>query len=130
MELLDQYPDEVALVYRHLPLPYHRYAYDAARAAECAAVQGRFWDFHERLFTEDDWLGDAFLRFAEESGVADLREFRRCASMRDPVERIEEDLAAATGLSIPGTPGLIVNGVLLGRVPSFNELAALVDGAL
>lgn len=48
--LLAEYSEEVAIVYRHVPLTYHEHAYQAARLAECAAVQDRFPEAHTRLY--------------------------------------------------------------------------------
>ncbi len=77
-KVMDRWPKEVEMVYRHFPLPYHRYAYTAASAAQCAANQGRFWGFHGRLFEEETRLGNSFLRFAEEVGVPNVERFENC----------------------------------------------------
>lgn len=124
---LDDNADQVSFAYRHLPLSYHRYAYAAARAAECAGDQGRFWEFHEFLYTEDDWLGDAFREFAIASDVHDLTTFEECLAAQGDVPRIERDIRAARALNSFGTPTIIVNGTLLGSPPTASELQAFLD---
>jgi protein-disulfide isomerase len=126
---LQTYPDEVSFIYRHWPLPYHRYAFDAARAAECAGLQGRFWEFHDRLLRDNHWIHDAFVRFAAEAGVADLERFRQCALSDEVDAFIRHDAALAASLDSNGTPVLIVNGVLLAATPDTAELAAILATA-
>ena len=108
---LSRYPNDVGIVYRHWPLSIHENAYPAARAVECAANQGRFWEFHDRLFNDPNWLGDVFQRFAIETGVPDLAEFQECALEIEPVPTIEADIAAAEILGARGTPTFLINGL-------------------
>ena len=112
--LRQRFPNDVAVLYRHWPLTSHKFAYAAARAAECAAVQGRFEQFHDLLFTQQDSIPTKPLRrFAKESGVADLAAFDRCNEESAPVPTIEADIAEARRLGARGTPWLLVNGYLL-----------------
>lgn len=117
LAVLEKYPDDVALVYRHWPLASHQFAYPAARAAECAAQQGAFAEFHKRLMETESWLGDAFARFAADAGVHDLEGFASCLADEDPVPSIEEDIEAVHELGGRGTPTLLINGILLGGTP-------------
>lgn len=110
--VLRQFP-EVALVYRHWPLSYNQFALPAARAAECAAAQDRFWQMHHLLYTDDNWLGDAMRRFAEESDIPDIESFMHCLASTDVDSIIEQDRAVAQGLGANGTPALLLNGLLI-----------------
>lgn len=127
--VLERYPSEVAFVYRHWPLQQHLYAYDAARAAECAAIQGRFWEYHLKLYAEPRWIDGAFLRFAEHADVKDLSAFAECIRSTGTHEKIDSDIAAAKRLGGGGTPTVIVNGVLQPRPPSAMELEEAVLSA-
>lgn len=110
------YADDVALVYRHLPLVIESASYDAARAAECAGEQGLFWPFHDRLFSDRNWqIGgatDAWKRISVEVGIDDRVRFEACIGSDDPVPAITADLAAAAELGLSGTPAFLVNGRL------------------
>lgn len=109
-----KYPGGIALVYRHWPLTRHRFAYPAARAAECAAQQGRFEAFHDVVYAQQDLIGvKTFAEMASEAGVADLALFEECSSSTEPVPSIEADIAKAIELGAVGTPTLVVNGLLL-----------------
>lgn len=112
--ILGQYPDEVAFIYRHLPLASHPRAYSAALAAECAGDQGAFWAFHELLYADETWqAGDetaAFLRLAREVGIPDLALFEECRGAVERAPTIVADEAAAAELGFTGTPSFLING--------------------
>jgi protein-disulfide isomerase len=122
-----KYPDKIALVYRHWPLSYHRFAYPSARAAECAAAQGRFAEFYSFMFSKQDSLGlIAFSDVAKRIGVADVAVFEKCIARPGTVAAIENDIAAARALQGRGTPTLVINGTMAGRLPDVNALETLV----
>jgi protein-disulfide isomerase len=125
---LAEYPRELALVYRHLPLPYHANAYSAAKAAECAALQGRFREYHDHLYSQTSLAGADWVGFAAVAGVSDLAIFEQCVSSADLMPEVERDIDAAKRLGARGTPTIIVNGVWLGAVPDSASFFALLKG--
>ena len=106
----------VSLVYRHFPLPGHGSAYSAARAAECAARQDRFWEFHELLYSTNSWIEDTseagLAGLAQQAHVVSVEEFARCLADSEIDQLVNADVAAGRGLGIRGTPTFLVNGVL------------------
>jgi protein-disulfide isomerase len=126
---VDEFPEEVAFVYRHWPLEQHAHSFVAARAAECAGLQGRFWEYHDLLFSDPYWLDDAFSQFAQQAGVDDLDGFRQCLRQTDMDHLLHADVAAARELGGRGTPVLMINGTLWGRPPSEAELHDLLAAA-
>jgi protein-disulfide isomerase len=123
-----EYGDQVRLVFRHLPLPGHPDAQLAAEAAVAASAQGKFWEFHDRLFTgtRDD-LGRAVLEgIAKDIGL-DLAEFRAALDERRHRDAVADDAAAAAALGIYGTPTLFINGVPIEGAPKWDHLKMLVD---
>ena len=126
-----QYPRSIRWVVRHFPLEYHRLAYQAAKAAECAARQGGFHDMYELLFEKQDSIGiKSFDSFAIEIGIADLPLFIRCLSTDDVESNIEDDIRAAETAGALGTPTVIVNGLRLGGTPDASGLQRLVEEEL
>jgi protein-disulfide isomerase len=124
------HPDEVAVVFYHWPLPYHRSAYQGARMAECAAAQGRFSKMVSALYHWQDSLGYAASRFfATEAGVGDVAAFDACAASTDSLDRVSADIERALRLGGTGTPTLIVNGQLLRYVPDSAGLFAILKQA-
>ncbi|MHB8837728.1 MAG: DsbA family protein [Gemmatimonadaceae bacterium] len=126
-----QRPGDLRVVFRHLPLPYHRFAYPSARAAECAADQESFEAMYQALYSAQDSLGLlSFHEIARRASVPDLDRFDRCATDTAKVERIERDVAAARAAHLPGTPGVIIGGMLYAdRLPTADDLDRLVRDA-
>jgi hypothetical protein len=116
----------VAVLFRHWPLPYHRFAYPTARASECAALQSRFFEFHDLLFLKQDSLGLKPLdTFAIEAGVQDIGAFSRCTAESGILPNVERDAALAKAIKGRGTPTIVANGILFDQPPGLDELRAL-----
>jgi len=129
------YPTEVAVLYRHWPLGFRSRSYPAARAAECAADQGRFPVMHRLLNEGTEWgqapdVTDAFVALAERAEVSDLAAFRTCLVEEEPDAVIDADIAAVREIEARGTPALLINGLYPGSMPDSARLDALVREAL
>jgi protein-disulfide isomerase len=99
------------VVFRHYPLESHAHAFEAAVAAECAAEQGRFDAYHDRLFTLQDSIGvRGWEQFARDAQVANLAAFDQCLESTAVRGRVERDRKLGAGLGTRGTPTFIVNG--------------------
>ncbi|HET9598988.1 MAG TPA: thioredoxin domain-containing protein [Anaeromyxobacteraceae bacterium] len=124
------YPDDVRIVWKHYPLPFHPNAMPAALAAEAARLQGgapRFWAMHDKLFANQAALSDAtYEAYARELGL-DVARFKR--DLADPKlrARVEDDMKLAQQLGVNGTPTFIVNGE---RVVGSNGLKPAVERVL
>ena len=126
-----EFPREVAVTYRHAPLPIHPFAVAAARASECAADQGRFQEFHDALYVDQGAIGLAsWTRFASSAGVPDIPAFERCVNATTPDASIARDTVAAARLGVIGTPTVLVNGTAITGAPPLDSLRALVRRAL
>ena len=103
--------DNLRVVFRHFPLrSSHPHALAAAKAAEAAARQGRFWEMHDRLYRRQLQLGDDdLLRHARRIGL-ELPQFERDWGSREVEVRIREHLASAAQSGAGGTPSLFING--------------------
>jgi len=125
------YPSQVAVVFRNWPLPYHKFAYPSARAAECAGDQGRFEAIHDLFYAKQDSLGlKSFAAFARDAGVRDSAAFARCIGGARFERTITADSAAAKRIGGTGTPTLVINGLRLVSIPDSAELDRLVRDAL
>lgn len=125
-------PDRVALVFHHAPLRQHARAVPAARAAEAAGLQGKFWEYAELLFArQKDWAPHPpnpaldsrpfFLSYARDLG---LDEARFTADMDSPLtaERVQQDRDQAERLGLPATPTVYIKDrTLVGA----NQIASL-----
>ncbi len=118
--VLPRFGTDVQVVFRHFPLDatcnpavqgnFHRYACLAATAAECAAAQGRFWEYHDLLFENQTSLDrDNLIAYAERLGL-DRASFLSCLESDAPRARIAQDVKEGARLGIDSTPTLFFNG--------------------
>lgn len=126
--LLSQLPEDVAFVFHHWPLPYHKSAYFGARITECAAAEGRFLQMLDAIYQHQDSLGKASAGFfALEAGIPASARFAECANRQDSLETISRGIALAGRLGASGTPTIAINGRLLGYVPDSIRLMEYVS---
>jgi protein-disulfide isomerase len=124
-------PKVVRAVYVNQPLPYHKYAVPAARAAECAAEDGHFKQWADVIFAERDSLGrKGWGEYARQAGIADTGRIAACAASTLPNPRIDAGTALATRISTEGTPTVVINGWRLHRTPSAAALDSAIDAVL
>jgi len=108
--VLEKYPTQVKLVLKNYPLPNHSFAKAAALAALAAHAQGKFSEYHQKLFANYSGLNDTKLQeLAREIG---LNEERFKNDMASPTFRalIERDLNEGRKIGIRGIPSIFVNG--------------------
>lgn len=107
-QLLAKHPGEVTLVYKHLPLiPIHDQAMPAAKAAWAANQQGKFWEYHDALFTNQKQLGETlYLEIANKLNL-DLEKFNSDRRLADSA--ISQDIQLAQKLGVAGTPFFVMN---------------------
>lgn len=124
------YKGKVRIVWKHLPLPFHKNAMPAALAAEAARSQGKFWEMHEKLFANQSALDLADLRkYASELGL-NMAQFDKDLADIAKKKRIDDDAAEARALGITGTPGFIINGRLTTGAKPFEAFASMIDEEL
>ncbi|MEK7248777.1 MAG: thioredoxin domain-containing protein [Chloroflexota bacterium] len=129
--LLQRNATSVAVFYRHYPLTtLHESAYDAARAAVCAAEGGHFGAFHRLAFKEQDLIATkAWTTLAVRAGVSDTTRFRTCLATTRPDTVVQRDAAAGDALGLVGTPSFIVGDSLYTGYRSTNDLQDLISNA-
>jgi predicted DsbA family dithiol-disulfide isomerase len=128
--LHDRFPKETMIVYRHYPLDAHPRAFPAAVASECAAEQGKFWEYHDKLFADDGDLGDAALLETAKSLGLDAERFRKCLGTEPPRKAVEANLREAHALGLPGAPIVFLNGRRFEGQPTSGNLAKRVEELL
>lgn len=126
--LEEKYQGKIRRTFVHLPIPSHRFAYHAARLAECAASQGRFWPMHDALFARQDSFGlRPWITFARDAGIDNEGAFERCTASASPVDAIEVGLRMGREFEVAATPTVFMNGWRLAVAPQDDEaLSSLV----
>ena len=128
-QVLDKYPDKVKLVFKNFPLRNHRFARKAAAAAFAAKRQGKFWEYHDKLFENYNKLNDKkFEELAQSLGL-DSAQFQK--DMKDPKiqARINQDIKDGGKAGVRGTPTLFVNGRRL-KQRSLQGFSIAIEKAL
>lgn len=122
-QLRERFQDDLAVSYRHFPLPTHTHAFEAAIASECAGEQGRFIAFHDVLFEDQKAIGvDPWIEFAMRASVPDHTRFLACLEEDAPRDRVEADMALAESVGVTGTPSFVVEGLLLEGLPGVDSI--------
>ncbi len=113
--VMNDYKDRVQFVFRNFPLQMHKYAFLAARAAEAAGQQGKFWEMHDMLYDNQKEWSDSmeprvqFDSYATRVGL-DVQRFKADMERQDLAERIKADLLRGNSLGVKGTPTVYLNG--------------------
>jgi protein-disulfide isomerase len=130
-ELRAKYGDKVKLVYRDFPLDsLHSQARAAAEAAHCAIEQGKFWEFHDKLFKNDPDASQATLdRFAQEAGM-DVNAFEACRAAGKYKTSVQASAQEGAKLGITGTPTFFINGRTLVGAQPLDAFARVIDEEL
>lgn len=114
-------------VYRHYPLRSHRFARQAALAAECAAQHGALWQYHDSLFASGVALElPRLLRLAKAVGIRDSAGFHRCVVRQEHAARLRVDSIDAASLGITGTPLVLINGDIVRGAPERRTIDSLL----
>lgn len=111
--------NEVRLVYKHLPLSdMHPEAGNAALAAWAAHQQGKFWEYHDKLFAAPEQLGEAYyVGVAKDLGL-DIKKFDQDRNSAAARQAIDADVGLAGRLGIDATPQFLLNGLpITGAAP-------------
>jgi protein-disulfide isomerase len=122
---------KVKMVFRDFPLEgIHPSARPAAEAAQCAAAQGKFWQYHDALYAKQAELGSLdYTKLASDLGLK-TAEFTSC--LKDPATAAEvsKDLADGSAAGIAGTPGSFINGIYIEGAYPYSDFKKVIDGEL
>jgi protein-disulfide isomerase len=129
-QVLQTYGDRIHFVYRHFPLASHPNARPAAEASQCAAEQGKFWQYHDRLFANPSRLsGPDLKQTAAELGL-DAAAFNQCVDTHKYAGQVDADLRDGADAGVNGTPAFFVNGRMLNGAQPFDAFKRIIDEEL
>jgi protein-disulfide isomerase len=130
-EVLKRYDGKVRLVHKDLPLDQiHPQARQAAEAARCAEDEGKFWEYHDKLYASSPNAAPEDLKsYAKDLGLKqDL--FDKCLTSRKYKAAIQKDLNEAASLGLTGTPTFFINGRELSGAQPLEVFAQIIDEEL
>lgn len=128
-ELRRLYPNQVRTVYKAFPLGNHPSALLAAMAARTAQAHGRFWDFHDLLFSQRGLDPDTIFGYAKQVGL-DLKVLDKELTELTWAPEVRRDIRQARQLGVHSTPTFFVNGVHVSGAKPIADFTTLVDAEL
>ena len=130
-ELLSRYDGKVRLVHKDLPLEsLHPQARAAAEAARCAYEQGKFWEYHDRLYANSPKASaDDLKNYAKEVGV-NVDSFDRCLTSGKYRAVVQQNLNEGAKLGLTGTPTFFINGREISGNQPVEAFEAIIDEEL
>ena len=124
-ELAEQ--GKIKFVYRDFPLSGHQYAQKAAEASECADEQGKFWEYHDALFENQETLDVASLKtYASDLGL-DTKEFDECLDSGSMADEVQKDFDDGTRAGVDGTPAFFINDQKLSGALPFSAFEQTIN---
>lgn len=134
-EIVEEHGADLKVEYRHFPLiNIHPQAIPAAKAAEAAGVQGKFWEMHDKLFDNQATWSRAsnpsayFNQYAEEIGL-DVDQFKRHKDSSMIADAINDSFNEARDLGFTGTPTFMLNGEVM-EFDTFEEFKSQIEAAI
>ena len=111
-------------------MPNHGRAGPAAEAAQCAHDQGKFWEYHDKLFANQRSLeGENLKQYGEDTGL-DMAAFNSCRTSGKHREGVQQDYADGQLAGVSGTPAFFVNGRFLNGAQPFEKFQAIIEEEL
>lgn len=131
-EVLKAYPNDVRVLFKHLPLDFHPKALPASKYYEAIARQSpeKAIKLHDMIFENQGELkakGEDFLKASAKKLGVDMKQLEKDLADEAIMKRIQADIDEAAKFGINGTPGFIVNGVSIRGAYPFPEFKAIID---
>lgn len=130
--LIAQNPQDVNVTVRHYPFEHYTNSRPAAKAAEAAAIQNKFWEMHTLLLeNQDEWIDSPdpqpfFEKYAKELNL-DTNKFRQ--DLTDPKidQKINQDAADAETLKVDSLPAVFIDGKNQGYITTSDQFQNKID---
>jgi protein-disulfide isomerase len=129
-KIKERYADKVRFVFRQFPLPMHPDAHLAAEASLAAERQGKFWEFHDLLFANQQALSRTSLEDYARQLKLNLPDLQRALDGQTEKAAVDADVSMGEGVQVNGTPTLFINGKRVSNPTEFEPVAKLIDEAL
>jgi protein-disulfide isomerase len=129
-ELKTKYGTKVHFVFRQFPLSFHQNAHLAAEAALAANAQGKFWEYHDKVFENQKSIErDALEKYAKEVGLK-LEPFKRALDNKEFAAKVDADAKLGNDVAVSGTPTMFINGKRVQNPTDTAAVGKMIDDAL
>lgn len=128
--LLEEYGDVIKYVYRDYPVVNREKSESAALAANCALEQGKFWEYHDQLYANQDILdNDYYHELADELNL-NMQAFSICVEEKRYANEVENDHVDALTTGMTGTPSFLINGRRVSGAMPFHFFERIIEEEL
>ena len=130
-QIIGNYKGKVRLVYKHFPLSFHPNAQKAAESSECAGEQGKFWEYHDKLFENQPggFSTDKFKQWAVELKL-NAKKFNDCFDSGKYASKVQADSQEGAQKGVNGTPATFINGQLVSGAVPYEQFKQIIDSLL
>lgn len=134
-QVVAEHPGQVNFIFRNYPLPMHANAQPAAKAVEAAAMQGKGWEMHDKLYeSQDEWANQSnplamFKQYATELGI-DAEKMESDMNSSTVNDKISRDIADGNTSGVNATPTLFLNNEFYKGGIGYSDLKAAVEAKL
>jgi protein-disulfide isomerase len=130
-KLTEEFGDKFAIAYRHFPLPNHQNAKPAARAAESAGRQNRFWEMHDMIFdNQKEWKDkrdpeELFISYAQTLNL-NIEQFKTDFNSKEIKKKIEGAYQNGVRLGLNSTPTFFLNGKKISNPRNYEDFRNII----
>jgi len=129
-KIKEKYADKVHFVFRQYPLSFHQNAHIAAQASLAAHAQGKFWEFHDKLFANQRSLErENIEKYAKEVGL-NMGNFKKALDKEEFKKAVDDDFALGEKVAVTGTPTMFLNGARVQNPTDFDLVSKEIDTLL
>lgn len=128
--VLAQYKDKIKFVYRHYPLPSHEFGQIAAQAAEAAALQNKFWEYHDKLFEKSPDLSRENLIVLAKDLNLDMDKFSKDLDSETVKQKVADDQADGNRAGVNATPTFFINVTPFPGILSLSQFQQEIEKRL
>jgi protein-disulfide isomerase len=108
--------------YKHFPLGFHSHAQIAAEASECAHDQGKFWEYHDLIFENQQDLSEESLKEWAEELELNMDDFNTCLDTNKYAEKVKLSMAEGQKAGVRGTPSVLLEDELVVGALPFEDV--------
>lgn len=130
-EAFKEYPGKIQIVFKAFPLPFHKEAEPAHRAALAAGQQGKFWEMHDKIFSDQKALKTPGVldKYAQELGL-NMAKYNKAMESAELKKQVQDEMAMGKSVGVRGTPAFFINGTRLVGAQPLPKFKQVIDAEL
>lgn len=130
VDVMKKFKGKVKYHFRDFPLSFHDRAKQASNAGRCAAEQGKFWEFHDKVFAEQGKLSDDDLIAVGKTLKLDMAKYEPCVKEMKHAAELDKDMEAGSNAGVTGTPAYFINGIFISGAASLKKFETIINKEL